>query len=93
MILSDEKISHLSHLIAREIKKEVGTHLLVDDPELLKGVKKIVNGQLKLFSEIDHFARNKIQTYSRKIPEGSREWDVMYQKILGEEMAKRTRSY
>lgn len=93
MVLSDEKISHLSHLLLRELKKGAGVHLLADEPEVLKGIKKIVTGQLNIFSEIDRFARDKIRTYSRKIPEGSREWDVMYQKIVGEEAAKRSRRF
>lgn len=93
MILSEEKISHLSHLLSRELKKDAGVDILVDEPELLKGVKKIIAAQLKVFSEVDRFAREKVKTYSRKIPEGSREWDVMYQKIVGEEVARRARRF
>jgi hypothetical protein len=33
--------------------------------------------------------RRTLASYSRKIVEGSREWDVMYQKLYDEEFAKR----
>jgi len=33
--------------------------------------------------------RQKLNSYSRPIPEGSREWDVMYQKFYDEEFDKR----
>ena len=39
--------------------------------------------------EIDDFVRKKIRSYSRMIAEGSREWDIMYDKLFEEEKAKR----
>jgi len=33
--------------------------------------------------------RRTLYSYARKIVEGSREWDVMYQKLYDEELAKR----
>ena len=38
---------------------------------------------------IDATVRCTLNSYSRKIVEGSREWDVMYQKLYDEELAKR----
>jgi hypothetical protein len=33
--------------------------------------------------------RSRLQSYSRQIPEGSQEWDVLYQKTYEEELRKR----
>jgi len=37
----------------------------------------------------DEAARRTIQSLSRKVPEGSREWDVLYRKYVEEEMNRR----
>jgi hypothetical protein len=38
---------------------------------------------------IDAEVRRKLASYARKIVEGNREWDVMYQKFYEQEMKKR----
>jgi hypothetical protein len=37
---------------------------------------------------LDELVRKKIQSLSRHIPLGSREWDVLYRKYLEEEMRR-----
>lgn len=41
--------------------------------------------------EVDQIVRKKLASYGRNMPEGSREWDVMYKKHFTEEMKKRWR--
>jgi hypothetical protein len=52
-------------------------------------VVKTMSDELKIEEAIDAEVRRKLASYSRKIVEGNREWDVMYQKLLEEETKKR----
>jgi hypothetical protein len=60
-----------------------------DDDKALKEIKRVLTGFLKVEDEADSAARNKIRSLSRDVPEGSREWDVLYKKYFEEEMAKK----
>lgn len=91
MTLSDEKVTHLAHLIAKNLANSPEISMKTSEPGLLLEVKKIMARELKFYAELDTFTRNKIKTFSRNIPEGSREWEVMYQKIFGEEVEKKSR--
>jgi len=89
--LSDEKISHLSHLILNNLLKRDIAILLDEDIKAIREIKRVIIQELKLDEEIDDLVRGKLQSYSRKIPEGSPEWEVMYKKFFHEEMVKRKR--
>lgn len=91
MILSDDKISHISHLLIEGIKKERLAKLIADEVSALREIKKIILAELKMDDEIDAMARKKLESYSRKIIENSPEWDVLYQKFFKEELKKKRR--
>jgi hypothetical protein len=88
MQLSYEKISHISNLIVDGIiKLDLGK---VENRErVYQEVKRTIIDFLRIDEVIDEIVRNKINSYSRKIVEGSREWDVMYRKFYEEELSKR----
>ncbi|MCB0327417.1 MAG: DUF507 family protein [Bdellovibrionales bacterium] len=88
MRLSEDKISHLSHLLCEQAVKD---HLMsVSDPALiLRKTKEIIKDYCMLDMKVDESVRKKISSYSRSILEGTREWDVMYRKHFEEEMQKR----
>ena len=44
---------------------------------------------MRIEDEIDTFVRQKIAKLSRRVPEGSREWEILYRKYFEEETAKR----
>jgi hypothetical protein len=52
-------------------------------------IVRAINDALKLEEAVDTAVRRTLASYSRKIVEGSREWDVMYQKLFEEELARR----
>lgn len=91
MRLRDEKISHLSHLILNSLLNKDIAVLLDEDIKAIREIKRVIIQELKIDEEIDDFVRGKLQSYSRKIPEGSPEWEVMYKKFFQEEMIKRRR--
>ena len=57
------------------------------DADLLEP-EHLVEAAAHFVDRIEAKARKTLQSYARKIPEGSREWDVMYAKIFEEELHK-----
>ncbi|MCH8041709.1 MAG: DUF507 family protein [Nitrospinae bacterium] len=88
-LFSEEKHSHLSHIILQYLQKSPQARIVGDPTLALREIKRILNSHIVLEQEIDTTIRNRLASYSRRIPEGSPEWDVLYQKIYGEELRKR----
>ncbi len=87
-MLSEDKISHLSHVIVNEVKRHVAVKVTGDEERVLKAVKRVLADELAQEGEIDRKVRAKLATYSRGIVEGSTEWDVLYRKTFEEEIRK-----
>jgi hypothetical protein len=88
-MLSDEKISHMSHILLRQLKERGIVKLLSDDSRIRKQIKRSIVDELKLGEEIDEAVRRKLQSYTKKLVEGSPEWEVLYKKFFQEEEKKR----
>jgi len=86
--LSEERISHIAHLISDGIWKEDMVDF-VDDEKVLREIKHTITAYLKVEDEADTAAREKIRSLSRDVPEGSREWEILYKKYFEEELGKR----
>jgi len=85
--LSADRVSHIAHLVVDGIWKDD----LVDftsDEKALQEVKRVITDYLKVEDEVDERVRQKIRSLSRDVPEGSREWDVMWSKAYDEEIRK-----
>lgn len=89
MRLSEDRISHISHLILDALELNKNVEPLQTEERLLREIKRTITAELQLEDEADTVARRTIQSLSRKIPEGSREWDVLYHKYREEEMRRR----
>ncbi|MBH0188854.1 MAG: DUF507 family protein [Nitrospira sp.] len=87
-MLSEDKISHLSHVIANEVKRHAAVKVTGDEERVLKAVKRVLADELAKEGEIDRKVRAKLASYSRGIVEGSTEWDVLYRKTFEEETRK-----
>jgi hypothetical protein len=87
--LSEDRISHLSHLILDKLVQDRTIDLLQPEAKLLREIKRTITDELKYEDDADDAARRTIQSLSRKVPEGSREWDVLYRKYFEEEMNRR----
>lgn len=88
MSLSREKISQLSHMLTEGLGDFPGVIFEVPGNEIRLEIMRAIQEALKLEETIDLAVRRTLHSYSRKIVEGSREWDVMYQKLYDEELAK-----
>lgn len=85
--LSDNRISHLAHLIIEGLRK--GN--LADFPNerrTLVETKQVLQDFFQREDRIDDIVRQKIMSLSRHVPPGSREWDILYRKYFEEEMRK-----
>ena len=89
MSLSREKINHLSQLLVRSLEALDGVALEAAANTVRLEIVRSFQEALKLEEDIDATVRRTLNSYSRRIVEGSREWDVMYQKLYDEEFAKR----
>ncbi len=88
-ILSDDKQTHLAHVILSSVQKIPQAQMMGDSTQALREVKRILAEQMKFEEELVKKVRHRLQSYSRPIPEGSQEWDVLYQKTYEEELRKR----
>ncbi|OGW73347.1 MAG: hypothetical protein A3J72_06200 [Nitrospirae bacterium RIFCSPHIGHO2_02_FULL_40_19] len=92
MRLSDEKISHLTHVVFKALlEKEIITPL-AEESDIRREIKRVIVKELKIAEDIDSLVKTKLHSYSRKIPEGSPEWEVLYQKFFHEEATKKGRT-
>lgn len=87
MRLREEKIFHIANLIANKLKAG-GLVEFTDEAFARKEIKGAILDYLKLEDIADTKVRAKIGSYSRKIAEGSGEWEVLYRKFFAEEMAR-----
>jgi len=86
--LTEDRISHIAHLISDGIWKDDLVDF-EDDDKVLSEIKKILTEYLSTEDKADEAARDKIRTLSRGVPEGSREWEILYKKYFEEELAKK----
>jgi len=89
MRLSEDRISHISHLVLDMLVRDRTVDVLQAEERLLREIKRTIADELKFEDEADTAARRTIQSLSRRVPEGSPEWDVLYRKYLDEEMRRR----
>ncbi len=89
MRLSEDRISHISHLVLDVLMQDRNVAALQPEERILREIKHTITNELKFEDEADAAARKTIQSLSRRVPEGSPEWDVLYRKYFEEEMRRR----
>jgi hypothetical protein len=87
--LNEDRIYHISHLIQDALEQDKNVERIQAEERLLREIKRTIAAELQFEDEADSAARRTIQSLSRKVPEGSREWDVLYRKYLDEELRRR----
>ncbi len=92
MMLSEDKISHLSHVLLRDLIKEGLVETIEDEGAIRREIKRTIISELKIGEEIDQVVRKKLQSYTKKLIEGSPEWEVLYKKFFREEEIKKGRA-
>lgn len=92
MMLSDDKITHLSHILLKGLKEKKLIEVSEEESKIRAEIKRSIISELKIGEEIDSAVRRKLQSFSKKIVEGSPEWEILYKKFYKEEEIKRGRA-
>ncbi|HSE15339.1 MAG TPA: DUF507 family protein [Candidatus Deferrimicrobium sp.] len=88
MRLTGARISHLSHRL-RNALHSGGAADFPDEPAAHREAKAVLDSYAEAEEAVDAFARDRISRLSRRVPEGGREWDILYRKYFEEEMTRR----
>jgi len=92
MMLSEDKISHLSHVVLKGLREKELIEMIEDESKIRREIKRTIASEMKIGEEINSAIRKKLQSFSRKIVEGSPEWEILYKKFFKEEEVKRGRA-
>lgn len=91
MRLSRGKINHLSKILLQALEEDAQTELLREPNEVRLQIVRVITDELTIEEVVDEEVRRTLATYSRKLREGTPEWEVLYHKHYEEEMTKRRR--
>ena len=85
--LSESRISHLAHLVLDGVRQgRLGE--FPNEGRALAETKQVLHDFFQREDHIDDIVRQKILSLSRRVPPGSREWDILYRKYFEEESRK-----
>lgn len=88
MILSEERQTHLAHVIIDGIWNDDLVDY-TDEDQAIRLAKKAVARFVAEGEDIDKKVNEKIASLKRGVVAGSPEWDVLYSKYFEEEMVRR----
>jgi len=88
MRFSEGRKSYLAHLIVNTLRQE-GLAEIDNERLVLAEIKAVFEQDHAADAQLDAAARKKIASLSRRVPPGSREWDVLYRQYYEEEVRKR----
>ena len=86
--LSKNRVNYLTKLIVDYLQKNEDIDYSGDIGNIRFKVYHLILDELKLFEDIEIAAQEKIVTQKKNIPEGSREWEILFRKYSTEELAK-----
>ena len=90
MRMSRERIFHLADQIVQQLAASGG--IVVKSPDDIRTeVIRALTEESKLEESIDSEVRKILSSYARPAPEGSGEWEVLYQKTREEVFRRRFR--
>ena len=84
MSISEDRISNLSHEILERLWRDDLADV-TDESRALARIKQSLASFYQVADEIDGVVRDKL----RNRAQGSRDWDILYQKFFQEELARR----
>lgn len=88
MILSEDRQSHLAHLVTDKVWGDDIADFS-DDDQALKATKMAIVFFVREVMDIDKHAREKVASLKRNVMEGTSEWEIMYKKYYEEEKNRR----
>ena len=89
MRINREKINHLSNIIVKDLEDSEEVSILTDSTDVRINVVRAITNELTIDDEIDEEVRRVLSTYSSKLIEGTREWEILYNKHYEQEAKRR----
>lgn len=88
MRLSDEKINHLSHVLVDAASDISGASFPKGRNRARLRILEIIREGVAAEDQVHERVRARIASQKKNIPEGGREWDVLYKRYYEAEMSK-----
>ena len=85
--LSRNKVNCLASLITQHIEKSEDLDYMVDIGNIRFKIFHLIMDELRLFEQIELSAKERMKTQKRNVPEGSREWEILFRKFITEELS------
>ena len=89
--LSRNKVNCLASLITQFIERNEDLDYMGDIGNIRLKVFHLVMDELRLFENIEESAKERMRTQKRNVPEGSREWEILFRKYVAEDLCKLTK--
>ena len=89
--LSRNKVNCLASLVSQHIEKSEELDYVGDFGNIRFKVYHLIMDELRLYEEIEERAKEKMKTQKRNVPEGSREWEILFRKYVTEDIGKLTK--
>ena len=88
MRISRDKLNKLAHTVADTLAEIDEVEFMEDRNTIRQEARKPLEKLLTEEMRIDTAARQKILSQRKIIPEGSKEWDILYRKYYNDEVKK-----
>lgn len=85
--LSRNKVNCLASLITSYIEQSELVDYMGDIGNIRFKIYHLIMDELHLFEQIETVAKERIKTQKR-VPDGSREWEILFRKYVTEDLAK-----
>jgi hypothetical protein len=86
--LSKNRVNYLTKLVVDYIENSDEVDYTDDIGNIRFKIYHFILDELKVFEDIETLAHDKIISQKKNIPEGSREWEILFRKYTGEELTK-----
>jgi hypothetical protein len=91
--LSKNRVNYLTKLIVEFIENSDEVDYNDDLGNIRFKIYHYILDELKMFEDIETAAHDKIIAQKKNIPEGSREWEILFRKYTGEQLDKLGRNW
>ena len=88
MRISRDKTNHISKLIVDNLAKQDDFDYKTELNDVRLEIVNVISEQLMIEEQADASARKICASYSRKLREGTEEWDILYNKHYEEHLSK-----
>lgn len=85
----EDRYNDLAHRIMDAMLKEEVIDFSVSENRVKNVIFKAIDGYLKSFEDIEDIVLEKIEGYKRKLIPGTEEYDMVFQKLYEEELARK----